>query len=292
MKIKSYKPYILAYGFIAYRLEKLRGAAAENEIGIKLIQDGDLDTIVRDLLVKPDDNPSDTETAPVFPFDMTESTSVDDKAVSAVPEGKTTSTSVANKETNVSMPDTATTMSAVDKAEATPTDGVESESETHKTASIAIADDTTPPELGLEFILFVNTKQDALYVFIEVLHKKELSVPYKAGLTNKNIDWPLRDLIAANRQEHEFIKLYQGSKKALYFGAELYEKTQDIQLLERLENLLAYIKSIEKVQTDSEQQADSEQDEAVRFEELRLLYNALAVKINELVSGEGANTLE
>ncbi|HHU07342.1 MAG TPA: DUF3783 domain-containing protein [Clostridiaceae bacterium] len=290
MKIKSYKPYILAYGFIADRLEKLRGAAAENEIGIKLIQDGDLDTIVRDLLVKPEDKPSDTETASVFPFDKTESTSVDDKAVSAVPEDRMTSTSVANKGTNVSVPDTAATVSSADKAEATPTEGVASESEAHRVVNTSPPDDATPPEPGLEFILFVNMKQDALYAFIEVLHEKELSVPYKAGLTAKNIDWPLRDLIAANRQEHEFIKLYQGSKKALYFGAELYEKTQDIQLLERLENLLAYIKSIEKVQTASEQQADSERDEAVRFEELRQLYNALAVKINELVSGEGANT--
>lgn len=182
----------------------------------------------------------------------------------------------------------------IDGESASPDDKAAPESSDSKAAWTS-ADDKTPstspddkaavvsPELDLEFILFVNMGQDEIYAFLEIMQEKELAVPYKAGLTANNINWPLRALIAENRREHEFIKLYQGSKQALYFGADLYEKTQDEPLLQRLETLQQYIKEIEIGQETSEQE-DPDQ-----FEQLRKRYNALAMRINELMSGEGAN---
>ena len=183
----------------------------------------------------------------------------------------------------------------IDGESASPDDKAAPESSDSKAAWTS-ADDKTPstspddkaavvsPELDLEFILFVNMGQDEIYAFLEIMQEKELAVPYKAGLTANNINWPLRALIAENRREHEFIKLYQGSNQALYFGADLYEKTQDEPLLQRLETLQQYTKEIEIGQETSEQE-DPDQ-----FEQLRKRYNALAMRINELMSGEGANT--
>ncbi len=182
----------------------------------------------------------------------------------------------------------------IDGESASPDDKAAPESSDSKAAWTS-ADDKTPstspddkaavvsPELDLEFILFVNMGQDEIYAFLEIMQEKELAVPYKAGLTANNINWPLRALIAENRREHEFIKLYQGSKQALYFGADLYEKTQDEPLLQRLETLQQYIKEIEIGQETSEQ------EDLDQFEQLRKRYNALAMRINELLSGEGAN---
>ena len=137
MNIDKDRPYMLAYGFFADRLEKLEEAASAGGIGIKLIGRDNLDTIVRELLLRE----------------------------------------------NEELP--------------------------------ANSGPHTSPELDPGFILFVNIGQEALYQFLEVMKEKDLFVPYKAGLTANNITWPLRELIAANRQEHEYIKLYQDSKKAL-----------------------------------------------------------------------------
>ena len=250
MHIDKDKAYLLAYGFVAERLEKLQAAATEGDIGIKLIRDENLDLLVRELLLKTDEKLPEIDGESASPDDKAAPESSGSKAVLTSADDKTPSTSTDTKEAAVSLEDQ-------------PRD--------------------PSPELDLEFILFVNMGQDEIYAFLEVMQKKELAVPYKAGLTANNINWPLRALIAQNRREHEFIKLYQGSKQALYFGADLYEKTQDEPLLQRLETLQQYIKEIETGQETAEQE-DPDQ-----FEQLRKRYNALAMRINELLSGEGAN---
>lgn len=250
MNIDKDKAYLLAYGFVAERLGKLQEAATEGGVGIKLIRDENLDLLVRELLLKTDEKLPEIGGESASPDDKAAPESSDSKAAWTSADDKTPSTSTDTKEAAVSLEDQ-------------PRD--------------------SSPGLDLEFILFVNMGQDEIYAFLEVMQKKELAVPYKAGLTANNINWPLRALIAENRREHEFIKLYQGSKQALYFGADLYEKTQDEPLLQRLETLQQYIKEIEIGQETSEQ------EDLDQFEQLRKRYNALAMRINELLSGEGAN---
>lgn len=259
MHIDKDKAYLLAYGFVAERLGKLQAAATEGGVGIKLIRDENLDLLVRELLLKTDEK---------LPEIGGESASPDDKAAATLLDDKAAPESSGSK---------AVLTSADDKTPSTSTDT--------KEAAVSLEDQPrdSSPGLDLEFILFVNMGQDEIYAFLEVMQKKELAVPYKAGLTANNINWPLRALIAENRREHEFIKLYQGGKQALYFGADLYEKTQDEPLLQRLETLQQYIKEIEIGQETSEQ------EDLDQFEQLRKRYNALAMRINELLSGEGAN---
>ena len=133
-------------------------------------------------------------------------------------------------------------------------------------------------ELGLEHLLFVNFSQDSLMNFIDRLKADGISVPYKAALTEHNRKWLLRDLIEANRKEHLFVQLYHASKNALNVAVKVYDESKDIPLLDAMGKLQQQIEAVEKEGEMTEDQ------EAERFEKLRLNYNELAARLNTLMS--------
>lgn len=135
-------------------------------------------------------------------------------------------------------------------------------------------------ELDLEHILFVNFVQDELMTFLDLLNERQLAVPYKAALTDNNRKWVLRELIDANRKEHQFVKLYRSSKNLLSVAAELLEKTKDPVLLEAMEGLSEVLADLEK------QEALSPELEDEMYEKMRASYNDVATRFNTLVSKE------
>ncbi|MDD2427599.1 MAG: DUF3783 domain-containing protein [Eubacteriales bacterium] len=133
-------------------------------------------------------------------------------------------------------------------------------------------------ELGLEHLLFVNFSQESLMSFIDKLKAEGISFPYKAALTENNRKWLLRDLIEANRKEHLFVQLYQGSKNALKLAVEVYFESKDAPLLDAMDKLQQQVEIVEK---HGEMSAE---EEGELFENLRLRYNDLAARLNELLS--------
>lgn len=193
--------HILAYGFSGERLEALQALCTESAIGLKLLGNDDLDTVVQDLL------PTEAE-------------------------------------------------------------------------NLSKIDPPSPYELDLEHILFVNFIQDELMTFLDLLNARQLTVPYKAALTENNRKWVLRELIDANRKEHQFVKLYRSSKNLLSVAAELLEKTKDPALLETMEGLSEVLTDLEK------QEALSPELEDEMYEKMRASYNDVATRFNTLVSKE------
>lgn len=192
------RAYILIYGFCGPRFSAIKEIAAGKDIGLKLLKDEDLKTVVQDLLLKKNEE---------------------------LPE---------------------------------------------------IQGEDLPAESELEFMLFVNFSRDHLFSFLEDLKAKELYIPYKAGLTETNINWQLSDLITANKREHQFMMLYQRSKGILQVGANLYQSKRDPLLLDNLEKLQQYLTEIEATQ------AESEEEELAIFENLLAHYNELAARIKQL----------
>jgi hypothetical protein len=133
-------------------------------------------------------------------------------------------------------------------------------------------------ELKLEHLLFVNFSQKSLMNFLDKLKADGISVPYKAALTEHNRNWLLRDLIEANRKEHLFVQLYQGSKSVLKIAVKVYSESKDIPLLEAIDKLQQQVEAVEK------EGAMSAEQEAEQFEKLRLSYNELAARLNTLMS--------
>ncbi|NLW52085.1 MAG: DUF3783 domain-containing protein [Tissierellia bacterium] len=121
-------------------------------------------------------------------------------------------------------------------------------------------------EEGYEFVLFVNIHDDILYNFIKDLKEVGIYIPHKALLTKMNRDWTLDFLMQENKDEHRVMTLFGRLRGLMQMGAQIYDETQD----EELKQLLI----------DSEEYFHPREFE---FEELREVYNNLAVKVNQLL---------
>lgn len=118
-----------------------------------------------------------------------------------------------------------------------------------------------------EFVLFVNIKDDFLYNFIGDLKEKGIYIPHKAVLTKMNVNWTLDYLMNENREEHKVMTLFGRLRSLMGLGAQIYEETEDPELKQILQDSEDYFHPRE-----------------FEFEELRDVYNRLAVKVNELLA--------
>lgn len=119
----------------------------------------------------------------------------------------------------------------------------------------------------IEFILFVNIKNDDLYNFIQDLKDVGLYFPNKALLTKNNMNWTLKYLFGENKLEHEVMSLYTQLRKASAVAEELIKAGQGNEKLE---------KALEMAE-------DYMHPQEFNFEELKNIYNNLAIEVNKAI---------
>ena len=122
-------------------------------------------------------------------------------------------------------------------------------------------------DIDIEFLLFANIKDDELYGFLGELKERDLYFPNKAVLTQTNINWTLRKLLIENKEEHIVMGIYSNLRRAIAVGNKLIQEGRgDKELNILLENGKNYLNPRE-----------------FDFDELKLVYNSLAEKINILI---------
>ncbi len=122
----------------------------------------------------------------------------------------------------------------------------------------------------IEFILFVNIKNDDLYDFIQDLKEVGLYFPNKALLTKNNIKWTLNYLFGENKLEHEVMSLYTQLRRASAVANEI----------------LAAGQGNDKLKEALEAADDYMHPQEFDFEELKTIYNNLAIEVNKAIMKE------
>lgn len=122
----------------------------------------------------------------------------------------------------------------------------------------------------MEFLLFVNIKDDLLYDFLAKLREDKLLFPHKAILTETNRKWKLRELLKENKEEHAIMTIYANLRRAIITAEKLLSQgNKDSELEIYLDKARDYI---------SPREFD--------YDELKGVYNDLAVRVNFLLKGE------
>lgn len=57
------------------------------------------------------------------------------------------------------------------------------------------------------FLLIKDVENNQMYEFLEQMQKEDLYIEHKAGLTDTNKDWTLRELLTENDKEHKAMQL-------------------------------------------------------------------------------------
>lgn len=127
-----------------------------------------------------------------------------------------------------------------------------------------IVNDAEPIEI--EFLLFVNIRDDALYDFIADLKKIGMYFPNKAILTPTNLKWKLRRLLAENKEEHTIMNMFTNLRRAMKKANIIKnENKHDQELIEIMEKAEHYLNPRE-----------------FDFDEMKEIHNKLAIKVNNL----------
>lgn len=117
-----------------------------------------------------------------------------------------------------------------------------------------------------EYMLFANIHDQDLYTFLDDIKGKGVYIAHKAVLTKTNVNWTLRFLINENREEHKVMTVYGQLGQAMKVAQGLLEETGD----KKLEDLMLRAE-------------DYMHPREFDFDELREIYNGLAMRINQLL---------
>ncbi|MDO5027183.1 MAG: DUF3783 domain-containing protein [Tissierellia bacterium] len=117
-----------------------------------------------------------------------------------------------------------------------------------------------------EYMLFANIHDQELYNFLEDIKGQGVYIAHKAVLTKTNVNWTLRYLINENKEEHVVMTLYGQLIKAMKVARGLLEETKDQELEGLMERAEGYM-----------------QPREFDFDELKEIYNSLALRINQLL---------
>lgn len=121
-------------------------------------------------------------------------------------------------------------------------------------------------KIDMEFLLFVNIKDDELYNFLAKLRENKLYFPHKAILTQTNMNWSLIKLLSENKEEHAVMTVYGNLRRALALAEKFKKENKCDKDLEEL------------VEIANDYFHPREFD----FEELKTIYNNLAAKLNSI----------
>lgn len=97
------------------------------------------------------------------------------------------------------------------------------------------------PSLDFPFIMFVNFERDQLFNFLDQMREYGLSIQHKAGETENNVRWTLRELLIENDREGKMMGLIHKINGLVERAAELKEKHgEDEKLAKLIDEMQAY----------------------------------------------------
>ena len=97
------------------------------------------------------------------------------------------------------------------------------------------------PSLDFPFILFVGFDRDHLFDFLDLMRENDLAIQHKAGETENNVKWTLRELLTENNKEAKTMGLIHSINGLLDRAGELKKKHgEDPKLKELVDEMQAY----------------------------------------------------
>ena len=97
------------------------------------------------------------------------------------------------------------------------------------------------PKLDFPFILFAGFDRDHLFNFLDIMRENGLAIQHKAGETNNNVKWTLRELLIENDKEAKTMGLINKINSLLAKAKDLKEKHgEDPKLKELIDEMQAY----------------------------------------------------
>lgn len=97
------------------------------------------------------------------------------------------------------------------------------------------------PSLDFPFILFVGFDRDQLFEFLDLMRENGLAIQHKAGETENNVKWTLRELLIENDKEARTMGLIHRINGLLERAGELKEEHgEDPKLKELVDEMQAY----------------------------------------------------
>ena len=99
-----------------------------------------------------------------------------------------------------------------------------------------LADD---PDLDFPFILFAHFERNQLFSFLDQLRENGLAIQHKAGETENNVKWTLRELLIENDREGKMMGLIHRINALVERASALNDKHGED---EKLKNLIDEIK--------------------------------------------------
>lgn len=125
------------------------------------------------------------------------------------------------------------------------------------------------PSLDFPFILFAGFERDQLFDFLDHMRDNGLAIQHKAGETENNVRWTLRELLIENDKEAKTMGLIHRINGLLARAGELKEKHgEDPKLKELVDEMQAYFDDSSLFELDVAKQYYLKLlDEVVRVEE-------------------------
>ena len=95
--------------------------------------------------------------------------------------------------------------------------------------------------LDFPFILFAGFDRDQLFEFLDLMRENGLAIQHKAGETENNVKWTLRELLTENDKEAKTMGLIHSINGLLDRAGELKKKHgEDPKLKELVDEMQAY----------------------------------------------------
>ncbi|MDU5535427.1 MAG: DUF3783 domain-containing protein [Anaerococcus sp.] len=97
------------------------------------------------------------------------------------------------------------------------------------------------PDLDFPFILFVNFDRDQLFEFLDQMRENGLAIQHKAGETENNVKWTLRELLIENDREGKMMGLIHKINSLVERASFLKKQYgEDKKLAELIDEMQAY----------------------------------------------------
>lgn len=97
------------------------------------------------------------------------------------------------------------------------------------------------PSLDFPFILFENFDRDQLFGFLDEMRQAGLAIQHKAGETENNVKWTLRQLLTENDREGKMMGLIHKINGLVERAADLKEKHgEDKKLAKLIDEMQSY----------------------------------------------------
>lgn len=97
------------------------------------------------------------------------------------------------------------------------------------------------PSLDFPFILFVGFDRDHLFDFLDLMRENSLAIQHKAGETENNVKWTLRELLTENDKEARTMGLIHRINGLVARAKDLKEAHgEDPRLKELIDEMQAY----------------------------------------------------